>query len=277
MLRADPKIQRQILQLLDAGVTVGSFALAFLIRSKVLTFLPPCRWPTMIGMCSRPCWWIGFRGQGTYMAQRFTSLRTEFERVLRTAVLGTLVFIGLLYLLKWSFVPVNIVLLFLNRVLIYGVIQRVRRKGYDRKRVLIVGTGDPARRFVETMAGHLEWGLDIVGFVGPNPLSPFPKREGGTYTRTEGPSSPPRFGEGTGEGSHPGEVFCGAPILGTFEDLASLLRDHPVDEVIFTVSTRPLGALRDLIEICETHGTPFRLVSDFFRGLASRLHADGKQ
>ncbi len=41
MLRSHTRIQRQILQLLDAGVTIASFALAFLIRAKVLTFLPP--------------------------------------------------------------------------------------------------------------------------------------------------------------------------------------------------------------------------------------------
>jgi len=71
--------------------------LAFLIRSKVLTFLSPlemAEWDQYVlpAVLIGVLWWIGFRGQGTYIAQRFTSLGTEFNRVLRTAVLGTLAF-----------------------------------------------------------------------------------------------------------------------------------------------------------------------------------------
>ena len=165
MLRSHARIQRQTLQLLDVGITIASFALAFVIRAKVLTFLPPfhiAHWDryllpvALVGVL----WWIGFRWQGTYIAQRFTSLKTEFDRVLRAVVWGTLVFLGLVFLLKWffvprtlvlTFVPIHIVLLFLNCVLISGFIQWARSKGHDRKRVVIVGTGDRARRFVESM------------------------------------------------------------------------------------------------------------------------------
>ena len=97
MFRSHARIQRQILQLLDTCVTIASFALAFVIRAKVLTFLPPVQivhWDQYIApaMLVGVLWWIAFRWQGTYIAQRFTSLRTEFDRVLKTVVWGTLVF-----------------------------------------------------------------------------------------------------------------------------------------------------------------------------------------
>lgn len=53
-----------------------------------------------------------------------------------------------------------------------------------------------------------------------------------------------------------------------------MLHQHPVDEVIIAVSTRRLGEVWEVLEVCECEGVQVRIISDFLGKIAKRFQAD---
>jgi len=47
-----------------------------------------------------------------------------------------------------------------------------------------------------------------------------------------------------------------------------------LDEVIITVSTRRIGEIREILEVCEREGVQVRIISDFLGEIAKRFRAD---
>lgn len=193
-----------------------------------------------------------FRYFGSYSYQRFTSINTELKIIAKTVFLGSLILLGLLFLTRPGYFPrtlfllfciISFILLTLEKLLLFAVAQVIRNRNYNRKTVLVVGAGNQARQFVQTIQKHFHWGLDIVGFLD--------------------------FAEGK-----VGREIFGKKILGTIHDVHQVLHDHPVDEVIITVSTRRLGEIREVLEVCEREGVQVRIVSDFLGSIAKRFRAD---
>jgi putative colanic acid biosysnthesis UDP-glucose lipid carrier transferase len=55
--------------------------------------------------------------------------------------------------------------LVLSRVVIWALLYFLRRKGFNLKRVMVVGTGKRAQELVKTMQGNLWSGVEIAGFI----------------------------------------------------------------------------------------------------------------
>ena len=260
-MRWRPAHHRIIAQIADAVTTLISFVAAYylwlLLQSMALRvpmgseiILDPVLF--IILAASAGAWVMIFNWQGAYSYQRFTSFATETKIILKTVLWGALFLIGLVFLLRPGYVPrtlvalfivVNLALLTSEKLLLFFAAKIIRSRGRNRKTVLVVGTGNQARQFVETIQKHFHWGLDIVGFLDP------------------------------AKGKVGREIF-GKRILGTFRDIPFVLQAHPVDEVIISVSTRRLGEVREVLEVCEREGVQVRIISDFLGKIAKRFRAD---
>jgi exopolysaccharide biosynthesis polyprenyl glycosylphosphotransferase len=256
-----PTHHRIIAQIADAVTTLISFLAAYYLWVIVQSLAPTWLMGSdmvidsdhvMIMIVSALVWVIIFNCQGAYSYQRFTSFSTEIRIIFKTVLWGTLLLLGLAFLLRPGYIPrtmvalfimVNLGLLTLEKLLLFAIARIVRQRGNNRKTVLMVGTGNQARQFVETIHKHFYWGLDIVGFLDP---------------------AKAKVGR---------EIF-GKKILGTFNDIPQVLQAHPVNEVIITVSTRRLGEVREVLEICEREGVQVRIISDFLGQIAKRFRAD---
>lgn len=256
-----PVHHRIIPQVADAVTTLLSFVATYYLWEIVWNMAPG--WPIGSGIvigafhfilmaASAVLWVMIFNFQGAYSYQRFTSFGKEIKIILKTVLWGSLLLIGLFFLLRPGYVPrtwvalfvvVNLGLLTLEKVLFFFVAKIIRQRGQDRKTVLVVGVGNQARQFVETIQKHFYWGLDIVGFL----------------DLTKG-----KVGQ---------EIF-GKKILGSFRDISLVLQAHPVDEVIITVSTRRLREVQEVLETCEREGVQVRIISDFLGSIAKRFQAD---
>jgi exopolysaccharide biosynthesis polyprenyl glycosylphosphotransferase len=189
---------------------------------------------------------------GAYSYQRFTSISTELKIVGKTLFLGALSLLGLLFLLRPGYIPrtlfllfciVSFVLLSLEKLLLFAVAQFIRNRSYNRKTVLVVGTGNQTKRFMETIRKHFHWGLDIVGFLDV-------------------------------DADKVGREIFGKKILGTIHDILPVLHENPVDEVIIAISTRLLGEVEEVLEACEREGVQVRIISDFLGMIGKRFRAD---
>ena len=256
-----PTHHRIIAQVADAVTTLLSFVTAYYLWEIVRSMAP--EWPMgseivldhlhfIIMAAAAVLWVMIFNFQGAYSYQRFTSFTTEIKIILKTVLWGSLLLIGLFFLLRPGYFPrtlvalfivVNLALLTSEKLLLFFAAKIIRSRGRNRKTVLVVGTGNQARQFLETIQKHFHWGLDIVGFLDP------------------------------AKGKVGQEIF-GKKILGSFRDIPLVLQAHQVDEVIISVSTRRLGEVREVLEVCEREGVQVRIISDFLGKIAKRFRAD---
>lgn len=257
MLKQHPKILGWTAQVLDFIVLVGAFFLAFPIRSFLLQWLPygsEISIQPFIALLflNSFLWWLFLRLHGVYGPQRLMSFRALTTKVFQTALLSSLALFGVIYLTKWAHVPRTLILiltflsvlgLLAEKFLWFKFLEYLRRKGKGYSDVLIVGTTELAREFVDSVRRFSTWGLRVVGFLAQD--------------------------------AHSGlNSFCDAPILGGFKDLQRILHLNPVDEVIFALLPRDLEAVEEMLEICELEGVKTRIISNFFKGIVFKADAD---
>jgi exopolysaccharide biosynthesis polyprenyl glycosylphosphotransferase len=244
-------------QIADIIMTVISFVVAFTIRSQLRTlyFFGTAR--TFEGYNNALIiiviiWWFLLDIQKAYNESGKTTLMQQFRLVGRTGILGTLTLFAAAYILRIELPPrmtivlflvINVLLLFLNRLFFYYLIQYMREGGTFNRSILIVGSGEKAQRFVKSVSEHAEWSMDLIGFV--------------EFDRAK-----------------VGQSVLGSQVLGTQEDLPNILHTHVIDEVVFAVPNRLLGECTDLLALCEQEGVRAIILSNFFSGLVASVETD---
>ncbi len=104
-----------------------------------------------------------------------------------------------------------------------------RKKGFNLRRTLIVGTGKSAAVVNKVFQKHREMGFDIVGFVEPNGK----ENENSTHE----------------------SAF---PVLGNLRELPWIIREHNISELIITTNSDS----QELVSRCKQRGVNVRLVTD---------------
>ena len=131
-------------------------------------------------------------------------------------------------------------LLLLNRVLLRSVLRVLRRLGYSKRIVAIVGTGELARQVAEALKSRGEWGYHLAGYIEEDD-APGPHRVG--------------------------------PLLGTgsLSKLEQMLSTEVLDEVIFAVARARLQDLEAAVLLCRKRGVTARICLDLPAASTSQL------
>jgi len=187
-----------------------------------------------------------------YSYQRFTSLSQEITRVAKTVLAAVALLLAFLFVIRFGYIPrtfllifggVNFLALSLEKTVVFYAVNVLRRRRKAKQKVLVVGTGTRAQRFIATIDKHLGWQLEVIGLL-------------------------------TGDPASAGTEISGRPVLGTNRDIERILHEHPVDEVIICVSTKRFDEIREILDVCEREGVQVRLNSDFFGRLAKKVRVD---
>jgi len=138
---------------------------------------------------------------------------------------------------------VNFCCLSIEKLVLFEVASFIRKKGRNRKKVLIVGTENKAKNLAQKIKDNLGWGLDIIGFLSE-------------------------------KDNEIGNNLFGKKVLGFFSDIEETLHNNVLDEVIISVPEDKLAEAKNIFEVCEKEGVQVRLNSDFFGYLAKRVSVD---
>ena len=114
----------------------------------------------------------------------------------------------------------------------------LRRQGWGRDRVLIVGTGDVGRMIFQKIQSNPGLGYEVIGFVATN-------------------------------GSN--EIPLGAQVLGHAGDLAPIIDEHRVDEVIIALPEATHQEILILLSECERGKVTIKVYPDLFQIMASQV------
>ena len=121
--------------------------------------------------------------------------------------------------------------------------RRARLAGEGLRPTLIVGAGRVGRLMAARLLDKPQLGLTPIGFLDKDPL--------------------------TDDGS--GVVL---PVLGASWDLAQVVREHAVEQVIITFSTAPNDVLLRLVRHCEELGVAVAVVPRLYEQTTTRLSVD---
>ena len=255
-----PKYHQRLAQLADGLTTAASFVLAYFIWNnlRINTNLGVGQaisldWNDLLKIIGFSLIWvIIFNKLKTYAYQRFTSLHREISLVFKTTVLGIFIFFTAIFLFRFKYIPrayvfifaiINFIFLVTEKLILFNIARIIRKKGKDRKNILVVGNGDKATKFVQTVENNMGWGLDIIGFL-------------------------------SNKKNEIGQTLFGKKILGTFSDIIDVLHNKIIDEVIICVSFEDFAVIREILEVCEKEGVQVRLSSDFFGYLVKGVTVD---
>jgi len=179
--------------------------------------------------------------------EMYTSFRVKnlFEiliLILKVVLTSFIIFSGLIYIFKITTmnraltVMIFVIIAALLAVEKFSIIlffRYLRRKGYNYRLILVVGTGKRAQRFIELVHEHAEWGLRVMGIVDE-------------------------------DRSKIGEVINGHKVIGGFDDIESIIHNQVVDEAVFVIPRSWLLKIEPLLFLFEIQGIKTSVAVDLF-------------
>jgi len=220
---------------------IGAVLAYFIMDSRVELYAPIYYlWviPVFAGL-----WVCLFLFFGLYDSFRVKSTINVLTKVLQSAICGFIIFGCLIYLLRAEYVSRQLIvtafalttgLLALGRIILIFFLRYLRRKGFNFRNVIIVGTGKRAQKLMLELHMHRELGFRVVGIVDEDT-------------------------------QYHGKEIGGYKILGALKDLPDILRNHPVDQVIFVVPRTWLSIIEEAVLYCETLGVTVSIAVDLFK------------
>ena len=193
---------------------------------------------------------------GAYRSMRFSSYWRLARMMAASSIIVFLCQGSVLYLLKLdlsrsfvaTFCALSAVALLIERFFVLSLLRYFRVRGKNFRNLLIVGTGQQARRVYIEIAQQPELGVRVVGFVDAR----------GTATRKKRINSEDEVDDSSEVYDLPARVIAG---VSTYEDT---LKKYAVDEVLFTDVHHSLDEMEVMAAIAVEEGVSVTLAADFF-------------
>jgi len=252
MLKQRAHLVARMMLVADLLLVCLGFALAYLWRASYPPPLVSVEQYLWLLAGALPIWAMLLRRFGLYASFRTRPLWAEPWALLKVAFWATLLLGALTFVAKWHYVSRSFVglfgatacgLLVAERTAIRLLARKLRRRGYNYRNVLVVGTGRRAREIAAIIEEQRHWGLRLVGLVSDGPARPVPR---------------------TGR----------VPVLEQTDGLDRLVREQVVDEVIFAVSRKRLEDLEHVFLLCEELGIRTHVAVNFFPHMIAKVHLE---
>jgi len=264
MLKEREKVIRQAVIILDALVICLVFGLTFFLRRHIHVFYKLDLIPTarviaemsasindylVVLFLTVPLWCFVLYLNGMYESLRTKSIREIIWIIAKAAVITTFAFGTAVFIFKLEFVSRAFFIMFMGlsssaifceKLTMFAVSRYIRGRGYNYRRMLVVGTGRRALQFIQKIALHPEWGIKVVGAI--------------DY-----------------EHANVGKAIDGLEVLGALEDIPKILHRRSIDEVVFIVPRAQLGQIENYLYVCETEGVKTSVAVDLFELKISKL------
>lgn len=253
MIKENQQIFNFIFRLTDICICVISMAFAFVIRFHVLRGTYghiDLRYYMRLMFLIAPAYFFLYHNFRLYDTFRSRSLLSELEKVMKANLIGVVFIISLSFLMKEvnvsrlviaMFGMVNIFLSMGFRLSLRLFLRSMRKKGFNRKTLLMVGWNELSGEFHEKLTKNPNLGYELKGCLCDARLMPE---------------------------SH------GVPYLGTYSVLESLLKGGNIDEVIIAVNFDELLQLNIILEICDKTGIKASLLPFYLKYLPARPYID---
>ncbi|EFM09131.1 Undecaprenyl-phosphate glucose phosphotransferase [Paenibacillus curdlanolyticus YK9] len=260
MIRQNQRFLTQVYVLTDLVcallVFLGAYWLKFhsglLSHYSALPFKSYLIWGTVYAFAAVI---IGFY-IGHYAPRRRKRFSFDVLKIVQVHCISGLLVLSLLYITRETHISREFLGLYFAASFVSNIGYRLavkrllfilRRKGYNKRYVLILGAGSVGRRFHNRVASQSELGYEVYGFLDDYQQEPMDADGAGAYK----------------------------PIIGRLDELEKTLADNPViDEVIVALPLEAHAKYAEFIQICDKAGVKTLIIPDFFDLLPARPFFD---
>lgn len=250
MLHRYSEVFRGLLMLSDLSLIAASWGAAYWLRFHagfpVLEGWSPQEYALALAGIL-PVAFVALRGRGLYEPRRTGSLLREIGGVVG-AMTVTLVVILAADAISRTFLSRALILGFWGssiasivgaRLAGRGVLRRLRRKGYNLRYVLIVGAGRLAQKTIESIHGHPEAGLRVVGALSDDP-------------------------------GQQGQTLQGVRVLGPYASVKAVLAERNIDQVVIALPREESDLLEKILAELDEEIVTVRLIPDLLHVMTLR-------
>lgn len=245
MLKAHSRLFEHLTLAADLGLIVGSWLLAYYLRFYVGPI------PAYLGIPSLTpylvllvpilvVWAVAFRTFGLYRPRRLGSHFQEVWDVAKASTVGVLVLVALTFfarsfefsrLVIAYFWVISIFAVSVSRAVFREALRVARRRGYNLRYALVVGSGELARAVIARLRQRPDVGLQLLGVVGDD-------KDG---------------------------ADLGARRLGGYGDLRAILDQGSVDHVILALPHEDYARIGMILEEIGDEPVTIHFVPDLLR------------
>lgn len=232
----------------DAGILSAAFLLGYLFRNAVDNIYPLETYYGLLPFFVL-IWLLLLYTSGMYTSFRVKPVSAVLFIALKSSLYGFLIFSGIIYVLKFYHISRTLIflvfilaaiLLVVEKTCLIFLFRHARKKGYNYRNILLIGTGKRAQAFMALIEQNSEWGLKIIGLV-------------------------------DADEEKVGQIISGYKVIGYFDNLPEILHSNVVDNVVFVVPRQWFKKIEDLVRLCEIEGIPASVAVNLFDLKFSRV------
>jgi exopolysaccharide biosynthesis polyprenyl glycosylphosphotransferase len=267
MIKEQNKIIRRVELFSDLCLVTVSFFIGYFLRDKIIdiypiSFLEKFLLAERLRSLSYYAIYIGLLPVllviwatllsyfGMYKSPGVKRIPDVLLIIFKTAVVGFILFGSYVFILRmqenisrlfigFTFLTASI-LITLEKIALLHAFKALSKKDTSFRsslivfrRILIVGTGKRALTFINKIDKNPEWGIKILGLIDINP-------------------------------SKRNEIIKGYKVLGTIDDLPTIIHKNIIDEIVFILPRSLLSKIEKAIHYCESAGLKIFIAVDLF-------------
>lgn len=186
-----------------------------------------------------------------YTSKRVSSRSDELLNIIKANTVGLLCVMVALYIFKLThysrsmiliFYMVNIVFETFVRNIIRYLLRYMRKKGYNKKYVLLVGYSRAAEEYIDRIHANPQWGYVVRGILDDKIPS--------------------------------GTMYRGVKVVGRIDNLLIILPENKMDEIAITLSLENYGRLEEIVGLCEKSGVHTKFIPDYNSVIPSKPYTE---
>jgi len=241
MLKERATIFRRLMIFTDLCLVSGAFFMAYHVQNQNATLSPIVDLSWFLVLFAA-LWGFSLYFSGMYASFRLKKMSKITSIICQSACCSFFVFAGVCYAFKVAHISRLFVLLAFFLAVLFLLVEKfalmqffrtLRRKGFNYKNILIVGTDKGARHFIQWIDNNREFGLKIIGLIGENKNSI-------------------------------GKNIAGHAVIGTLEDIPDIHRKNTLDSVLFSIPYTMLGKIEESTRYLGTVGVKVDIAMDYF-------------
>lgn len=178
---------------------------------------------------------------GLYDSFRTSRIAKELWRIVQAFLIDGIILIALLYVVKvvnfsrWVlviFLFLDLLMVAVKRVILRQALKHFRRSGYNKKYVLIIGGGETARHYLETIRRETHMGFECAGYI-----------------------------------AHADTLD--AKLMGGYDDIFDVLDKRSYNEVVCALDAEEILHIDKAVEACEQTGTKISVIPAIYKYMSA--------
>lgn len=186
-----------------------------------------------------------------YSEKRATRLKKDCINIIKSNIMGTILFIVALYMIHeenfsrtmiFIFSVLNVVAQTGDRWVVRKILLELRKKGRNVKYVLLVGYSRAAEEYINRIKQNPQWGYIVRGILDD------------------------RIPRGT--------EYKGVKVIGRIENLLIILPENKLDEIAITLALEDYDHLEEIVGLCEKSGVHTKFIPDYNSVIPSKPYTE---